>query len=612
MAGKEFPISLILKAVDQATAPLRQVDSKVKGLAKSVFAAGKALTVGVTLPLTGLATGSVLAFTRFESGMANIATIVDTSSESIDAMGRQVLEIGKRTPVGVADLTDSLYDIRSAGISAGDQFSVLENSAKLATAGLGTTKESVDLVTSAINAFNLKGEDQAKVYDQIFKVTKYGKTTIAGLAQGFGGVAGTVAAAGVPLDEYLASVAALTTTGLPAATAHTQLKAVISGLTGQTKEAAAIFHRLGVKDFKTLIDQSGGLVPALEKVKGVVGENDTVFLKAVGGAEAFNAAIGLTGNQAAIYKMALGDIRNGTDAMTAAFDKQNATGKATFQRLQNQLEGVAISVGRVLVPVLQQLAPVLEGLAARWENMGSAGQTSIIVVAAAAAGLGPVITILGNLATAVGAIGTAITFVSGWGQYLWMMRASILTAVVTPLQTAIATVWSFTAALLANPITWVVLGFAALAGAAYLIYKNWEPIKEFFASLWETIKHPIDALKTAKDYWFGGSPGAGAAAVGAQANGAPGFGAFGGQPPPPGLGASEPYAPTGAPLLMPPAERPLLGAANMAPSPLARPQTTETRVVVDFNNLPKGTRVSEAPGGTAPLDLSLGYGMMGG
>lgn len=39
--------------------------------------------------------------------------------------------------------------------------------------------------------------------------------------------------------------------------------------------------------------------------------------------------------------------------------------------------------------------------------------------------------------------------------------------------------------LLTNPITWIVL---AIAGAAFLIYKNWAPISGFFSGIWTTIK----------------------------------------------------------------------------------------------------------------------------
>lgn len=629
MAGKSFPISLIVKAVDKATAPLRQVSASIGDISKQVVSAGKALTVGVSAPLAAMAAGSVAAFGRFEAGMASVSTLVDTSVESMAEMEAGVIAVTRAVKVQpLSEMAEALASIRGAGITAADQFKVLEGSGKLAAAALGTTAEAADIATSAINAWGLKGAEAEGVYNQVFQAVNYGKMSLSQLAQGFGGVAGTVASAGVKLDEYLSSVAALTTTGLPAAEAHTQLRAVISGLTRQTELTRAVFGKLGAKDLKQLIATSGGLVPALERIKGVLKGNDTQMLNLVGSTEALNAIIGLTGNQAATQKQALDVMRSGADGLTGAFDKQARTGKASLQSLKNDLEIVAISVGRSLVPVLQQLVPVLERATAGWMALGESGQTSIIVMAGAAAALGPTITVLGNLATAFSVVSKAVVFAAGWGKYLWMMRASIMAGLVPSITAATASVWAFTTALLANPVTWVVAGIAALAGAAYLIYKNWGPIKtffsetwdsvvstisdalawvgenlgwtplgmlvnnwgpvkDFFADLWagvvahferawERIQPIVDALKTARDFYFGGAE-APAVALGAGA------------------------------------ERPMLGAAQMAPGAgVLAPQQSETRVVVDFSGMPRGVRVAEAPGGTAPLDLSLGYGMMGG
>jgi len=63
------------------------------------------------------------------------------------------LDISTRVPKSVEELTSALYDVRSAGITAENAMSVLEQSARLATAGLGTTKEAVNLMTSAFNTF---------------------------------------------------------------------------------------------------------------------------------------------------------------------------------------------------------------------------------------------------------------------------------------------------------------------------------------------------------------------------------------------------------------------------------------------------------------------------
>lgn len=595
MAGKNFPISLIVKAVDKATAPLRQVSAQLGDISKQVRAAGSALTTGVTLPLAGIAAGSVAAFGNFEKGMASVSTLVDTSVESMAAMEEGVIAVTRAVKVQpLAEMSEALATLRGAGVKAEDQFKVLEGSAKLAAAALGTTQEASLTAVGAINAWGLKGKEAEGVYNLLFQATNTGVMTLSQLSQGFGSVAGTMAGAGIQLDEYLASVAALTTTTRPASEAHTQMKAVMAGLTRQTDLTRAVFKKLGAKDIKDLIAKSGGLVPALEQIKTTLKGDDGQMLKLLGSTEALAAALDLTGNQAEAFKGTLKTMRSGVDGMTAAFEKQARTGAASLQSLKNDLEIVGVTIGRSLVPVLQQLVPYVQRAAEWWLSLGEDSRTAIIVMAAAAAALGPTITVLASLATALSAANAAFLFVKGWAAYLWLMKSSILTALIVPLKAAIATVWGFTAALLANPITWVIAGVVALGAAAYLIYKNWEPVKEFFQSLWETIKHPLDALKTAKDFYFGGdSP----------------------EPVPPqtpgGVGPRSPVA-SGAPALLGAGDRPMLGVAAGAPASRPPTQQSESRVVVDFSNLPRGTRVTEAPGGSAPLDLSLGYGMMGG
>lgn len=43
-------------------------------------------------------------------------------------------------------------------------------------------------------------------------------------------------------------------------------------------------------------------------------------------------------------------------------------------------------------------------------------------------------------------------------------------------------------ALFTTPVGWFVLAIAAIAGTAYLIYKNWGAISEFFSGLWKSVK----------------------------------------------------------------------------------------------------------------------------
>lgn len=408
MADKTATLSIVLGMVDKASADLKAFNAKIgkslDSISKKVVSVGKTMSTHLTLPIVGgfaLATRSLMSF---EKGMSNVSTLIDTNTESLDAMGAAVLAIGRRTPVALEDLTGALFDARSAGVSASDQFRVLEQSARLGVAGLGSTKEATDLVTSALNAFQLKGEDAVKLYDTIFKSTKFGKTTIAGLAQGFGSVAGTVAASNIKLDEYLASVAALTTTGLPAAAAHTQLRAVIAGLTRTTDKSRIVFRKLGAKDFKDLIAKSGGLVPALGRVNKLLKGSSSMLLELFGSTEALNAVIGLTGAQSSVFTEALADMRDGANAVDVAFDKQNKTMSSGLTRTKNALSSVGISIGRILAPSLEALAGWLQRATDWFDKLSPATKKWLVGIAMVTAAVGPMIILLGKLSTAIVAI----------------------------------------------------------------------------------------------------------------------------------------------------------------------------------------------------------------
>lgn len=76
------------------------------------------------------------------------------------------------------------------------------------------------------------------------------------------------------------------------------------------------------------------------------------------------------------------------------------------------------------------------------------------------------------------------------------MAKQAITTAVTAMPGLIASVWAFTAALLANPITWIVIGIVALIAALIALYKNWDTvvafIKNIFSNFVNGIKEGID------------------------------------------------------------------------------------------------------------------------
>lgn len=340
---------VIRDAVNTSNSEFDKMQNKIKNLSADLEKVGKAATI-VGGSLMAFSAANLKLAADFSAGMTNVSTLIDTNVENFDAMKEEVLQIAKRTPVALDGLTSALYDIRSAGISANMQFEVLEKSAQLGLTGLGSTSEAVDLVTSSLNAFNLKGKEAEKLYDTIFKTVKFGKTTISGIAQGFGSVAGTVAASNIKLDDYLAAVAALTTTGQPAAQAHHQLKAAIAGMLRETDDSKKVFNALGVKSFKELIQKSGGMVNAFKAITNCVGGNESAILSLFGSTMAYNAVLGLTTKQNKAYVETLNSMRYGTSLIDEGYQKQYNTEHAMMQRLKNMSQVIGIQLGEALAP----------------------------------------------------------------------------------------------------------------------------------------------------------------------------------------------------------------------------------------------------------------------
>lgn len=66
-----------------------------------------------------------------------------------------------------------------------------------------------------------------------------------------------------------------------------------------------------------------------------------------------------------------------------------------------------------------------------------------------------------------------------------MARQAITTA-ITAMPGLIASVWAFTTALLANPITWIIIGIVALIAALVLLWQNWDTVVNFLKGAWNS------------------------------------------------------------------------------------------------------------------------------
>jgi len=410
---------------------------------KKLGAGMAAVGVGVGAGLLGAAK----AAGDFSQGMSNVSTLIDTSKESMSDMSDEVLKMSKDMPVALSDLTLSLYDVRSAGISADEAMSALKQSAVLSTAGLSSVSEATNIMTSALNAFATEGLSAAEVSNIVFKTVKAGKTTVSELAQSFGATAPIIQAAGVKLADFQAATAALTTVGIPASQAQNSLRAAIVSLQKPSKEMQAIFEALGVTTGQQLIKTSGSMGAAFKIVSDKAAEMDMQVIKASGSVEAAAAITSIAGATNKAYANTLDDMLSGTNAVSEAYGKQASEFNASVQVVKNQLQSVAIIIGQGIMPTIKDLLGIVSNLASWFNNLPTP--------------IKRVITDLTLLTTAITLIGAPILILVGSLPALTAGFASV-SIVVSGALTALAAV---------NPV------LLAIVTTAGIVIANWGVIK---------------------------------------------------------------------------------------------------------------------------------------
>jgi len=232
-----------------------------------------------------------------------------------------------------------------------------------------------------------------------------------------------------------------------------------------------------------VIDENGMLreMPdILADLKARYGETlDTIeaaeIAKAFGTEEAMKMINALYGQEEAVRANAdaLQDAaRQGaafTESMAANVDDYDG---AKWKLFIQQLDVMKQKIGAGLLPAMDALVPLLGGaaravgdFAAKHPGLVAGLGAAIVGVAGLATVAAPLLFAASSLVTAFAALRTGA-----------LMAGIVLRGVGT--------------ALMANPIG---LAVAVIAGGAYLIWKNWEPISAFFQDLWGQITDAFNA-----------------------------------------------------------------------------------------------------------------------
>src|SRR6056297_3474094 len=111
--AQELKTALRLSLVDEVTRATQGIRGHLDDLSRAARDNNRQMremqgrmmgAVGAGYALYRALNSPIQSAADFQAGMSNVSTLVDTNTESMKAMGAEVLDIAKRVPVGLSDL----------------------------------------------------------------------------------------------------------------------------------------------------------------------------------------------------------------------------------------------------------------------------------------------------------------------------------------------------------------------------------------------------------------------------------------------------------------------------------------------------------------------------
>lgn len=476
----------------QKNADIRSGSAKVLG---GAMAASATMIVPVKLAID------------FESSMADVKKVFSGTDAQFKTITNEVLKMSTVLPMAATDIAKIVASGAQSGIAANELTKFAESAVKMGVAFDVSAEEAGQSMAEMRTAFKMSQDEVITLAD---KINFLGNSTPAA-AKGIMEIVQRIGPLGEVGGFASGSIAALGATmrgmGVQEEIAATGIKnmmlALIAGESATKSQRNAMID-LGLDSEEVAKsmqkDAEGTTLKILELIKALPKEKQGAMLATLFGKESLSAIAPLLTNMGALEEnlKKVGDATKYAGSMNDEYKARAETTANNIILFKNKIAELGISIGSVLLPPLNiflgKMGAVIDKVSAWSKANPELSSTLTKVAVGAVAVVGGIAAVALAVTTVIGPIALAISSFSVLGSSAGT-SIGLLTKMITPIK-MIGTAFSVVGkAMLANPMVLAIVAIVTVvAGAAYLIYKNWEPIKGFFSNLWSGVK---DAFSSA-------------------------------------------------------------------------------------------------------------------
>jgi len=291
---------------------------------------------------------------KFETSMAKVETLAHKGSALSD-MATEIKNASAAIGVSSSDMAEAVYQAMSAGVASANAVQFATEASRLAIGGFTDTATAVDIVTTALNAYDLSMEDSTHIMDDLITTQNLGKTTVAELAQAMGKVIPTASAYNVNIDNLASAYAELTAKGIRTRETTTYLNAMFSELGNNEKEVNEILQELTGQTFGQYMAAGNSVGDVMKKLWEYADKDKEKFMGLWSTTQAGKAAFNLASDGGEKFNDILAQMGDNAGELDKAFDIMANTSEMLDARFNTAVENMQIAIGDALGPALDSL-----------------------------------------------------------------------------------------------------------------------------------------------------------------------------------------------------------------------------------------------------------------
>ncbi|MDP4487265.1 phage tail tape measure protein [Pseudoalteromonas piscicida] len=516
--------------VDKVTGPVNKIMAKINQMSEQTAAAKEQMTGGLMSAAGGamMLVGSLNPAIDAQAALGEVSSL-NVSNEALTQLNNTAMNFVSNYGGNSAEVIRSSYDIQSAiaGLN-GKELSQFTNSSAILAKG---TKSDAATTTDYFGTMYGIYQDTAKevgksewiqmLTGQTAASVRMFKTTGSEMAGAFSSLGASANSHGIEMNESMAVLGQLQAT-MSGSEAGTKYKAFLTGV-------GAAQQKLGIQ----LTDSQGKLLPmvqVIDRLKGRFGEIDTVAktdaLKNAFGSDEAVAMLQLLIPQTEQLESNINQLAQIKD-MGVAVEMANSM-SSSWDRFGGSMNAAMTSLGQAVLPIIE---PIVDGLSAILRGVVWLTQTFPTLTGIIAAGvvaftayvvvMGAFNAVMGlyrmTMLSSIALTKAHLLITKLWQAALVALRIAGLITLVASLGAATVAMGAlnavmvagkfaallFSAALWANPITWIVAGVVALIAAIGALIYYWDDLVAAFKdtawgqvlmSVFDRVKSSFDGL----------------------------------------------------------------------------------------------------------------------